>query len=404
MKKVEERFLEYIKFNTKANENSSSYPSSENQLILGKALVQELTEIGLSNVSMNEYGYVMAEIKSNCDGNIPTVAFISHMDTSPDASGENIKPNIISNYDGNDINLSTITISPSEFPELKNYIGDTLITSDGTTLLGADDKAGIAEIITATEYIVSHPEIKHGTIKIGFTPDEELGKGVDYFDVKSFGADFAYTIDGGKLGELEYENFNAAHANIVITGKSVHPGTAKNIMKNAALIGTELASMFPQSETPSTTEGYEGFYHLTGFNANVGTARLSYIIRDFDKQKFEERKKFVKSLVQKINDKYNNIAEIEMYDEYYNMATIINDNMNIVELAKKSIIECDVVPIIKPIRGGTDGARLSFMGLPCPNIFTGGHNFHGPYEFIPVASMEAAVQVIVKIVKNIAAK
>lgn len=397
MTTVKERFLKYIAFDTKSDETSTTFPSTSTQLNFGNLLASECNAIGLSSISIDQYGYVTATLPSNSSEYVPTIGFVAHMDTSPDTSGSNIKPNIVENYNGEDIALSNIILSPSEFPYLKNYIGDTIITTDGTTLLGSDDKAGISEILTAMEFLIQNPQLKHGTIKIAFTPDEEIGKGVDFFDINSFNADFAYTIDGGRLGELEYENFNAARATITISGKSVHPGTAKGIMINAALIGTQIAATLPPNEIPSETEKYEGFFHLTDFTGNVSRAKLTYIIRDFDYNNFNNRKKLIESIIFKVNQKYNNLVTLEIHDEYYNMFSKIEPHNYIVELAKEAMIACEIEPIIQPIRGGTDGARLSYMGLPCPNIFTGGHNFHGPYEFIPVSSMEKAVQVIIKI-------
>lgn len=390
-------FTNLIRFNTQSDPNSTSYPSTEYQTYFAEMLAGMLQTMGLQ-VSMDEYCYVTATLPSNTDKNLPIVGFISHIDTSPDFSGENITPNIIENYDGKDILLKGITLSPDEFPVLKNYIGKTLITSDGTTLLGADDKAGVAEIFTALDYLLKNPDIKHGTIKVAFTPDEEIGSGVDYFNVEKFGCDFAYTIDGGILGEVSFENFNAARAKINITGKSVHPGSAKNTMINAGLLGMEINSMLPEKEIPAKTEGYEGFFHLTEINANVSHCHLDYIIRDFDKEKFETKKQLITEAVNNINKKYGQVATLELYDEYYNMSEIINQNKNVLDIAVNAIEKADIKPIIEPIRGGTDGARLSFMGLPCPNLFTGGHNFHGPYEFICLESMEKAVQVILNII------
>ncbi|TCW40271.1 tripeptide aminopeptidase [Thermohydrogenium kirishiense] len=408
MQNVAHRFLKYVKYETTSDENSSKCPSTDGQMAFAKDLAAELKAIGLTDVSVDENGYVMGTVPSNVDRKIPVVGFISHMDTSPDMSGKNVNPQIIENYDGNDIILNkdkNIVLSPSDFPELKDYIGKTLITTDGTTLLGADDKAGIAEIVTACEYLISHPEIKHGTIKVCITPDEEIGRGADKFDVKKFGADFAYTIDGGKLGELEYENFNAASAKIIIHGRNVHPGTAKGKMKNSVLIGVELASMLPLEETPENTEGYEGFYHINNFNGNVEETHLYYIIRDFDKENFENRKNYLLNLINKLNEKYGEgTVEIDLKDQYYNMREIIEKDMSIVEIALKAIEKAGVKPDVSPIRGGTDGARLSYMGLPTPNIFTGGHNFHGKYEYIPIFAMEKAVEVILNIVKLVTEK
>lgn len=408
MQNVAHRFLNYIKYETTSDENSSKCPSTDGQMAFAKDLAAELKAIGLTDVSVDENGYVMGTVPSNIDRKIPVVGFISHMDTSPDMSGKNVNPQIIENYDGKDIILNkdkNIVLSPSDFPELKDYIGKTLITTDGTTLLGADDKAGIAEIVTACEYLISHPEIKHGTIKVCITPDEEIGRGADKFDVKKFGADFAYTIDGGKLGELEYENFNAASAKIIIHGRNVHPGTAKGKMKNSVLIGVELASMLPLEETPENTEGYEGFYHINNFNGNVEETHLYYIIRDFDKENFENRKNYLLNLINKLNEKYGEgTVEIDLKDQYYNMREIIEKDMSIVEIALKAIEKAGVKPDVSPIRGGTDGARLSYMGLPTPNIFTGGHNYHGKYEYIPIFAMEKAVEVILNIVKLVTEK
>ncbi|MGI6267035.1 MAG: peptidase T [Candidatus Metalachnospira sp.] len=399
MLNIMNRFLKYVNICTTSDENSNSFPSSPFQLAFGEALAEECKEIGLKEVSVDNYGYVSAFLPSNTSKQVPSVCFIAHMDTSPDASGFNIRPIITENYDGGIIKLKNRELNPDEFPSLKNYIGDTIISSDGTTLLGADDKAGIAEIITAMEYIIKN-NIIHGDIRILFTPDEEIGKGVDYLDINSLKSDFGFTIDGGELGELEYENFNASSAEITIRGKSVHPGTAKGVMQNAALIAAEFVSLMPD-ETPANTEGYEGFYHLSGINGGVSEAKLYYIIRDFDNEGFNARNKKIKSVTDIINSKYGNIASCEIREQYRNMREIIEKNMDIIKLAEKSMMDCGIVPKIQPIRGGTDGARLSFMGLPCPNIFAGGHNFHGPYEFIPLNSMIKACELIVKISENI---
>lgn len=396
MKTVTERFLTYVKHHTTSDETSDTFPSTKRQLAFAAFLAKECEAIGLQSVSVDAYGYVTALLPGNT-ANAPTIGFISHMDTSPDASGENVLSNIVENYDGKAIPLNGTVLSPEEFPSLKEYIGQTLITSDGTTLLGADDKAGIAEILTAAEYLLAHPEIPHGVIRIAFTPDEEIGKGVDFFDVDKFHADFAYTLDGGRIGELEYENFNAARAIIRIKGKNVHPGSAKNVMKNAALIGTEIASLLPERETPTKTEGYEGFFHLCSFEGDVTSATLNYIIRDFNADSFAHRKELLRLIVERKNAQYNNCIELDLHDEYYNMLSQIEPHMEIVSLAKQAMLDCGIIPIIQPIRGGTDGARLSFMGLPCPNLFAGGHNFHSNYEYIPVPSMEKAVSVIVRI-------
>ncbi|WP_337498079.1 peptidase T [Anaerotignum faecicola] len=396
MKTVTERFLTYVKHHTTSDESSDTFPSTKRQLAFAAFLAKECEAIGLQSISMDAYGYVTALLPGNT-ANAPTIGFISHMDTSPDASGENVLSNIVENYDGKAIPLNGTVLSPKEFPSLKEYIGQTLITSDGTTLLGADDKAGIAEILTAAEYLLAHPEIPHGDIRIAFTPDEEIGKGVDFFDVDKFHADFAYTLDGGRIGELEYENFNAARAIIRIKGKNVHPGSAKNVMKNAALIGTEIASLLPERETPAKTEGYEGFFHLCSFEGDVTSATLNYIIRDFNADSFAHRKELLRLIVERKNAQYNNCIELDLHDEYYNMLSQIEPHMEIVSLAKQAMLDCGITPIIQPIRGGTDGARLSFMGLPCPNLFAGGHNFHSNYEYVPVPSMEKAVSMIVRI-------
>lgn len=396
MKTVTERFLTYVKHHTTSDESSDTFPSTKRQLAFAAFLAKECEAIGLQSVSVDAYGYVTALLPGNT-ANAPTIGFISHMDTSPDASGENVLSNIVENYDGKAIPLNGTVLSPKEFPSLKEYIGQTLITSDGTTLLGADDKAGIAEILTAAEYLLAHPEIPHGDIRIAFTPDEEIGKGMDFFDVDKFHADFAYTLDGGRIGELEYENFNAARAIIRIKGKNVHPGSAKNVMKNAALIGTEIASLLPERETPAKTEGYEGFFHLCSFEGDVTSATLNYIIRDFNADSFAHRKELLRLIVERKNAQYNNCIELDLHDEYYNMLSQIEPHMEIVSLAKQAMLDCGITPIIQPIRGGTDGARLSFMGLPCPNLFAGGHNFHSNYEYVPVPSMEKAVSMIVRI-------
>lgn len=403
MDNVVERFVRYVKFDTKSNPESQSCPSTSNQLKLGEELVNELKKLGLSEVSMDDNGYVMATLPSNIEKNCPTIGFIAHMDTSPDMSGKNVNPQFIENYNGEDIFLNkekNIILSPKDFPDLKNYIGDTLITTDGTTLLGADNKAGIAEIITAMEYLIMNPQIKHGTVQIAFTPDEEIGRGADLFDVKKFDADFAYTVDGGPIGELEYENFNAAGAKIIVKGRNVHPGSSKNKMKNSISIAMELAGMLPQNEKPEHTENYEGFFHLNDFNGNVEETILKYIIRDHHKDLFEKKKEIMLDAISFLNKKYGEgTIHIELNDQYYNMKEKIEPVIEIVELAKKAMEGVGVIPMITPVRGGTDGARLSYMGLPCPNIFTGGHNFHGKFEFIPISSMNKAVEVILKIIE-----
>jgi tripeptide aminopeptidase len=405
MSKVIERFIKYVKFDTKSDENSQTVPSTAGQMVLAKEIVKELYQLGLSEVSVDENGYVMATLPSNLNKNVPTIGFIAHMDTSPDMSGTNVNPRFVENYDGGDIKLNDeVTLSPTEMPELKDYIGETLITTDGTTLLGADDKAGIAEIITAVEYLIEHPELPHGTIKIGFTPDEEVGRGADHFDVQKFGADLAYTMDGGAIGELEYENFNAAGAKVTIHGRNVHPGYAKNKMVNSVLIANEFIASLPENETPQSTEGYEGFYHLNSINGDVEKTVLSYIIRDFDKESFEKRKQHMLELAENLNKKYPNRVLVELKDQYKNMREKIEPVMHLVDNAVKAMELAGVKPLVRPIRGGTDGARLSFMGLPTPNIFAGGLNFHGKYEYVPVSSMEKAVDVILKLVDLYAAK
>lgn len=401
-KEITDLFIELVKFDTQSNENSQNYPSTESQREFAQLLLKKCAEYKFKNINIDKYGYVSAEIDSNIDYDVKTIGFISHMDTSPDCSGKNINPIIIKNYDGKDIKLlNNVNISPDEFASLKNYIGHDIITSDGNTLLGADDKAGIAEILIAMKYLTDNDNIKHGKIKIVFTPDEEIGKGVDYFDAEKFDCDFAYTIDGGEIGELSYENFNAARAIINIKGKSVHPGYAKNIMVNACFVANQICNMLPENETPSDTEGYEGYFHVSSINGNVENAKINIIIRDFYKEKFNQRKLILNDIIKKINLKYkNNIADIKIYDEYYNMSEIIEKNKFIIDLAYNSMIETNIKPLVIPTRGGTDGARLSFMGIPCPNLFAGGHNFHGPYEFIPISSMAKACELIIKICTN----
>lgn len=403
--KLLNRFLKYVSFHSTSEAGIEKTPSTEKQWNIANYIFNELKSIGLENVSIDENGYVMGFIPSNSSEEIPTVGFISHYDTSPDFSGENVKPKIWKNYDGNDLLLNEVTgftLKVTEFPELKDHMGETLITTNGTTLLGADDKAGIAEIVTAAEYLLQHPEIKHGRIAIGFTPDEEVGKGADLFDVKKFGAKWAYTVDGGEVGELEFENFNAGGAVISITGKSVHPGSAKGKMINAGLLAVEFASAMPSDETPANTDGYEGFYHLTKITGNVEKAQLQYIIRDHDFKKYESRKAFMKDVSTKLNSKYGEgTFNIEIEDQYFNMKEKIEDKMYIIDIAKTAMEKVGVTPNIKAIRGGTDGSKLSYMGLPCPNIFAGGLNFHGPYEFVPLESMIKATQVIIEISQNI---
>jgi len=397
MESVTDKFLRYVSYETTSDENSTTHPSNLQELVLLRQLVEEMKQMGIADASIDEYGYVMGTIPSNLDHEVPALGFIAHVDTSPDASGRDIKPQFIRNYDGSDIPLKGVpglALRVSEFPELLDYKGQTLITTDGTTLLGADDKAGVAEILTAAEYLLTHPEVKHGTIKIGFTPDEEIGCGVDFFDVERFGADYAYTMDGGAVGELEYENFNAAGAKIRIQGCNIHPGSAKGKMVNAMLVGMELAGMLPVEQRPQFTEGYEGFFHLTGFNGTVEEATMSYIIRDHDMARFEQKKELLREVVTFINKKYGDIVTLELRDQYYNMREQVEPHYQIIERAVRAMEMAGVKPKIQPIRGGTDGARLSFMGLPCPNLFAGGHNFHGKLEFVPVESMEKAVEVI----------
>ena len=398
---VIDRFLKYVTFDTQSDENTGVTPSTAKQMVFAKYLQQELQELGLEEISLDENGYLFATLPANIDRPVPVVGFIAHMDTSPDMSGENVKPRIVENYDGTDIvlcNKENIVLSPSQFPELLDHKGEDLIVTDGHTLLGADDKAGIAEIVSAVAYLKEHPEIKHGKIRIGFNPDEEIGLGAHKFDVQKFGAKWAYTMDGGEVGELEFENFNAAAAKIVIKGRNVHPGYAKNKMINSMLVANEFMSMLPADETPATTEGYEGFYHLVGMKGEVEQSELSYIIRDHDRGKFESRKAFVADCANKINAKYGSeIVAVELKDQYYNMRQEVEPLMHIIDIAFGAMKEAGVEPKVKAIRGGTDGAQLSFKGLPCPNIFAGGLNFHGRYEFVPVQSIEKAVKVIVKI-------
>lgn len=400
---LKERFLNYVSFDTQSSEEIDTIPSTEKQWALARLLEKELLEMGAENVRVSEYGYVMASLPSNMgEKKVPALGFIAHMDTSPDALGENIKPRIIENYDGGIIVLNKqkgIVLDPNEFESLKTHIGETLIVTDGTTLLGSDDKAGIAEIMMMVEHLLNHPEILHGKICIGFTPDEEIGNGADKFDVADFGADFAYTVDGGDLGEIEYENFNGANAGVFIQGKSIHPGSAKNKMINASLVAIEFAAMLPQFETPSHTEGYEGFYHLHRMSGSVEEAELQYIIRDHDKEKFESRKQFVRTVGTYLNKKYGeNVVQVAVEDKYFNMCEQILPHMQLIELAEKAMKAEKIEPLIVPIRGGTDGARLSYMGLPCPNLCTSGHNFHGPFEYCSVDSMEKVAAFLVRLV------
>lgn len=406
MEKTIDKFLRYIAFDTASNPDSQSQPSTNKQFALLEQLRKELENMGVEKVEVDKNGYLMATIPSNLEKALPAVGFIAHVDTSPDAPGNGIKPQIIENYDGKAIVLNKdrkTTLDPAEFPELKDYIGQTLVTTDGTTLLGADDKAGVAEIMSAAEYIMEHPEFKHGEIKIGFTPDEEIGRGVDRFDVKKFGATYAYTMDGGAIGELEYENFNAASAKIHIQGRNIHPGYAKGKMLNAILIASELNDMLPVWQRPEFTDGYEGFIHITKFTGVVEEADIQYIIRDHDSLLFERKKAMMQECVGFINRKYGEgVATLEIKDQYYNMKNQIEPHYHIIEKAVKAMEDAGIRANIRPIRGGTDGARLSFMGLPCPNIFAGGHNFHGKYEYVPVQSMEKATEVILNIIRNFA--
>lgn len=403
---ITERFLKYTTFDTQSSEETEKTPSTEKQRVFAEYLKEELIREGLVDVELDELSYLYATLPSNTDKEVPTIGFIAHMDTSPDASGANIKPRIVENYDGGDIILSEgIVTSPSKFPELLDHKGEDLIVTDGTTLLGADDKAGIAEIVQAMVYLKEHPEIKHGKIRVGFNPDEEIGMGAHHFDVKKFGCEFAYTMDGSEIGEIEFENFNAASAKITINGCSVHPGYAKDKMINAARVATELVSMLPADETPETTEGYQGFFHLTNISGGCEKAQLSFIIRDHDREYFESRKTEMQEVVDAINEKYGEgVAVVEIKDQYYNMREKVEPMMYIIDIAKAAIAEAGMEPKVKAIRGGTDGAQLSFMGLPCPNIFAGGLNFHGPHEFCPVQSLEKAMMTVVNISKLTAEK
>ena len=396
---ITERFLNYTQFDTQSSEESDSVPSTAKQLVFAEYLKKELEREGLSNVEMDEKGYIYATLNANTKGDIPTIGFISHYDTSPDCSGADIKPHIVRQYDGSDILLSEgIVSSPKKFPELLSHVGEDLIVTDGHTLLGADDKAGIAEIVQAMCWLRDHQEVKHGDIRIAFNPDEEIGMGAHYFDVEKFGCEWAYTMDGGDVGELEFENFNAASAKIRIKGVSVHPGYAKGKMVNANLLAMELAAMLPEEERPETTEGYQGFYHLLGVQGNIELASMSYIIRDHDRETFEERKRKMESIVAAMNEKYGEgTVTLELKDQYYNMKEKIDSKMHVIDIVLRAMQDCGVAPKVKPIRGGTDGAQLSFKGLPCPNIFAGGVNFHGPYEFVSIQSMEKAMRVIIRI-------
>lgn len=398
---VIERFLKYVTFDTQSDESTGVTPSTPKQMVFAQYLKTELEELGLKDISLDENGYLFATLPSNVDHEVPVVGFIAHMDTSPDMSGEDVKPRIVEKYDGKDIPLcaeENIILSPANFPELLDHVGEDLIVTDGHTLLGADDKAGIAEIVGAVAYLIAHPEIKHGDIRIGFNPDEEIGLGAHKFDVKKFGAKWAYTMDGGEVGELEFENFNAAAAKIRVKGRNVHPGYAKNKMINSLLVANEYASLLPANETPGTTEGYEGFYHLIGMEGEVENTVLSYIVRDHDREKFEARKQALLDYAAQLNEKYGEgTVTVELKDQYYNMRQQVEPLMHIIDIAFAAMQEAGVTPKVKAIRGGTDGAQLSFKGLPCPNIFAGGLNFHGRYEFVPVQSIEKAMNVVVKI-------
>ncbi len=407
METVVDRFIRYIKVDTQSDPNNPDFPSTEKQWTLARMLVQELEAIGMSEVTIDDNCYVMATLPSNVDKDVPTIGFVSHIDTSPDYIADKVNPQFHYNYDGGDIVLDAekdMVLSPSYFEELKLYKGQTIITTDGSTLLGADDKAGVAEIVTAMDYLLRHPEIKHGKIRICFTPDEEVGKGAHKFDVAKFGADWAYTMDGSQVGELEYENFNAAGASICINGKSVHPGSAKNKMVNSMLIANEFMSAIPAEEVPQHTEGYEGFYHLYHLKGEVEKTELRYIIRDHDMDRFKQRKAHLQATADRLNEQYGeNTVELVMKDQYFNMKEKVEPVMHIVDVAAEAIRKVGLQPLVRPIRGGTDGSQLSFMGLPCPNIFAGGHNFHGPYEFVPVESMEKAVEVIVSLAQLVGA-
>ena len=401
-----ERFLKYVSIHTTSDENTGLVPSTPQQMEFAKILAEELKDMGMQDVSLDKKGYLMATLPSNIDKNVPTVGFISHLDTSPDMSGKNIKPRIVENYDGNDIILNekeNIVLSPKQFPELTMYRGQSLVVTNGLTLLGADDKAGIAEIMTAMDYFIKNPDVKHGKVRIAFNPDEEIGLGAHHFDVEKFGCQFAYTMDGGEIGELEYENFNAAGAKVTFYGTNVHPGYAKNKMVNSMKIATKFMATVPANESPEYTDGYEGFYHLTGIGGDVEKTTVSYIIRDHDRKKFEERKAHLQMLVDKINSEFgDNTATLEVKDQYYNMKEKVEPVKYIVDIASEAIRQAGVEPKVKPIRGGTDGAQLSFKGLSCPNIFAGGHNFHGKYEFVPIQSMEKATEVVKNIIKIVA--
>lgn len=408
MQKIIDRFVKYITIDTQSDPNNSDFPSTEKQWDLAHILVEELTEIGMKDVTIDDNCYIMATLPSNVDFKVPTIGFIAHIDTSPDYTGADVKPQFHPNYNGEDIVLNeeeNIVLSPGYFDDLLLYKGQTLITTDGTTLLGADDKAGITEIVSAMEYLINHPEIKHGKIRVGFTPDEEVGKGAHMFDVEKFGAEWAYTMDGSQVGELEYENFNAAGAKVTINGKIVHPGYAKGKMINSMLIANDFIKALPKNEIPQETEGYEGFYHLSSMNGEVEKTELQYIIRDHDMQLFEERKTLFQKTVDELNNKLGSkLVEVEIKDQYFNMRKKIKPVMHVVDIAEEAMKQLGITPIIKAIRGGTDGSQLSYKGLPCPNIFAGGHNFHGRYEFVAAESIQLATKVIVNIVKLTAEK
>ena len=399
---VVDRFLKYVTFATQSDEESGITPSTSGQRVFAEALVKELEALGLEEISLDDNSYLMATLPSNMeDKEVPTIGFISHLDTSPDMSGEGVKPRIVS-YAGGDIVLNeaeNIVLSPRMFPEMEQYIGQDLIVTDGTTLLGADDKAGVAAIISAVAYLKEHPEIKHGKIRIGFTPDEEIGAGADHFDVEKFGCEFAYTVDGGEIGELEYENFNAAAAKVVFSGRNVHPGTAKDKMVNASLLAVEFASMLPADQRPETTEGYEGFFHLTTMVGSVEQAVLQYIVRDHSRELFEQKKQLLEQITAQLNKKYPGMVSLEMHDQYYNMREMVEPYPEVIDKAFQAMEKAGVTPIVRPIRGGTDGARLSYMGLPCPNLFTGGMNFHGKYEYCSLNTMQKAMQTILNLIE-----
>jgi len=403
MSKVAELFIKLVKYDTQSDSRSTTSPSTPKQMDFAHVLADECRKIGLSDVEVDKYGTVTATLPSNSSASAPTIGFLAHMDTSEDASGYQVNPRIVKAYDGSDIPLNNkISLTPAEFPSLKKYIGQDLIVTDGNTLLGADNKAGIAEILIAMEHLLANPSIPHGKIRIAFTPDEEIGRGVDFFDVKAFGCDFAYTLDGGEIGEIVTESFNASQARLTITGKSVHPGTAKGVMVNAALIAGEIINMLPENETPTATEEYEGFYHLSDIRGGVESAELTYILRDHDAAILKKREEFMAQLVDKLNKKYGEgTITLKLTEQYRNMNEILKDMPEIAQRAKNAIETAGITPIVRPIRGGTDGSRLTFMGLPCPNIFAGGHNAHGPYEYVPIQSMEAAVQVVINIAKDV---